>query len=358
LKTIVIRVSKFIMKILILTLALSLSAEAHYGFSSDEVIARIPKNHIHNWDLLVTPEGKTVLIDKNPLDSTPRATPFFNAQKDVRFWLYTQQNKVIPFEIKFDELDSVKNSHFNPAWPTRYIIHGWQNDGKSEMNIILRDAYLKVGYYNVIIVDWGKGASDPIYNMSRSYIKSVADVCARLIDWLAAELRADIMNIHLIGHSLGGHTAGLIGKAVKGGKIPRIVALDPAGVNFWDNQPNDRVNKGDASYVEIIHTNAGKLGYENPLGDVDIYANDGSNQPGCGIDLVGMCAHGMSFKYFAETVVSKARCMAQRCTTYKDILRGKCTASGSPVHVGGEPVDMKIDGHYQLITRKDSPYCL
>lgn len=83
---------------------------------------------------------------------------------------------------------------------------------------------------------------------------------------------------------------------MKRGKIPRVIALDPAGVGFWDKYPHERVAVGDAVFVEILHTNSGTLGYQNPIGDIDVYANDGSGQPGCGLDLVGTCAHGRAYK--------------------------------------------------------------
>lgn len=50
------------------------------------------------------------------------------------------------------------------------------------------------------------------------------------------------------------------GKFLKSGKLPKITGLDPAGPLFdWD-KPESRLDKNDAKYVEIIHTNGAFLG--------------------------------------------------------------------------------------------------
>lgn len=296
------------------------------------------------------------MVDANPLEADLAAETLFDGFKDVHFLLYTRENPLVPDEIKVFNEESVLSSHFNPALPTRYNIHGWNNNGRSEVNVLIRDAYLQKGPCNVIIVDWGKGANNLIYDISKNRITKVADVTAALIDWLDERFGASVRNIHVTGHSLGGHTAGLVGKRVKRGKVPRIVAFDPAGVGFWDKYPDERVNVGDAEFVEIIHTNSGYLGYQNPIGDVDVYVNNGSGQPGCGLDLTSSCAHGRSFKYFAETINSD-KCVANRCQEYKEILKSRCSISGDPILVGGDPINLKRDGHYQLLTGKNSPYC-
>lgn len=44
----------------------------------------------------------------------------------------------------------------------------------------------------------------------------------------------------------GGHTAGLTGKKVSGGRVQTIIGLDPAGPLFNMNAPNDRIADQDA----------------------------------------------------------------------------------------------------------------
>ena len=69
-------------------------------------------------------------------------------------------------------------------------------------------------------------------------------------------------NIHLVGHSLGAHVVGFIAKTVQSmglGKIKQITGLDPAYPFFELHGPEDRIDKSDAEFVQIIHTNSGFL---------------------------------------------------------------------------------------------------
>lgn len=63
----------------------------------------------------------------------------------------------------------------------------------------------------------------------------------------------------------------------------RITGLDPAFPGFYilliKAQP---INKNDALFVDIIHTDAGIFGAPINTGTVDFWPNDGrSPQPGC-----------------------------------------------------------------------------
>lgn len=64
-------------------------------------------------------------------------------------------------------------------------------------------------------------------------------------------------------------------------RIPRITGLDPAFPLYFGGR-SFHLSSGDATFVDVIHTNAGILGYPTPIGDVDFYPNGGKLfQPGC-----------------------------------------------------------------------------
>lgn len=74
-------------------------------------------------------------------------------------------------------------------------------------------------------------------------------------------------------------------------RIPRITGLDPAFPLYFGG-PQFHLSKGDADFVDVIHTDAGILGYPYPIGDVDFYPNMGIKfQPGCIIKdvVIGVC---------------------------------------------------------------------
>lgn len=63
----------------------------------------------------------------------------------------------------------------------------------------------------------------------------------------------DPNDVHLIGHSLGAHTAGYAGEKM-GGKVGRITGLDPAEPYFQGMPSHVRLDYTDAKLVDVIHT--------------------------------------------------------------------------------------------------------
>ena len=60
-----------------------------------------------------------------------------------------------------------------------------------------------------------------------------------------------------------------------------IQGLDAAGPLFWTNKPGNRLDPGDADFVDAIHTDGGRAGLFRPLGHIDFYPNGGKDQPQC-----------------------------------------------------------------------------
>ena len=63
-----------------------------------------------------------------------------------------------------------------------------------------------------------------------------------------------------------------------------MTGLDPAGPFFTLVSSAYRLDDGDASYVDVIHTNAGVAGTIRRTGHIDFYPNGGTTQPGCLFD--------------------------------------------------------------------------
>lgn len=89
-------------------------------------------------------------------------------------------------------------------------------------------------------------------------------------------------SLHLIGLSLGAQMAGVCGQSVQSGRISRITGLDPAGPLFKKWPRSVRLDRTDAEFVDVIHTDAGIFGFPRQVGHVDFWPNQGiSPQPGC-----------------------------------------------------------------------------
>jgi hypothetical protein len=68
--------------------------------------------------------------------------------------------------------------------------------------------------------------------------------------------------------------------------------LDPAGPLFEGYDTSVRLDKSDANYVDVIHSNGeaiyvGGFGIAEPIGHVDFYPNGGRAQRGCSNIVVG-----------------------------------------------------------------------
>lgn len=83
-------------------------------------------------------------------------------------------------------------------------------------------AYLDVGDYNVILVDWSKAAGNLWYWKVVESVPLVAQRVTELIDFLQKEAGLDSSKTKIIGHSLGGHIAGLAARNTKS-KIAEVV---------------------------------------------------------------------------------------------------------------------------------------
>ncbi|KAG5324356.1 LIPR2 protein, partial [Acromyrmex heyeri] len=222
--------------------------------------------------------------------------------KKTTFHLYTRNNPEIGQQLFIDDLDSIKKSFWNPDHPTRLITHGWKGNCETTICTDIRDAYLNVGDYNIILIDW-RAAANHLYSKSARSTPIVSQYVALLIDFLENNASLDPDRTTIIGYSLGGHIASLSARFATG-KIREVVgksndeafdslfsyllilnfsftALDPAGPCFEYKEPGERVDKTDAILVQVIHTCIKYMGIKSAIGTSDFYVNGGEEQPGC-----------------------------------------------------------------------------
>jgi hypothetical protein len=68
----------------------------------------------------------------------------------------------------------------------------------------------------------------------------------------------------------------------KGTVLGRITGLDPANTFGFGSDNVRKIDKTDATFVDVYHTNIGMLGDYDPFsGQVHGFINGGSFQPGC-----------------------------------------------------------------------------
>jgi pancreatic triacylglycerol lipase len=289
-------------------------------------------------------------LEAELLSEEPEPAWLFNAERDVRFLVFTRSNPTAGQPLLFRNLVSLQSTRYNGRNPTRVIIHGFQNDASSEVNILLTAAFLRNADVNVIVVDWSAGAGTINYISARNRVWEVGPLLAQQLDFLHENNALDFSRLLVAGHSLGAHTAGICGKNVRRGRINTIIGMDPAGPMFSTSNPTVRLDFSDATYVESIHTDE-TYGMSAVISHVDFFPN-GSRQPGCSWST---CDHGRAVHYYVESV--NARLLrGNRCGVVAEIRQNnRCTGASL---IMGDPANASNNarGIYHLITNAQSPW--
>ncbi|KAM9348708.1 lipase member H [Symphorus nematophorus] len=257
----------------------------------------------------------------------------------VRLLLYTRENVTCGTLMSHTNLSA--HPQFNLSRPTTFIIHGYRPTG-SPPNWVHRITELLLARNddNLIVVDWNYGAANLNYFKAVENTHKAADNLTVFIEKMQ-EHGASLSSIHLVGVSLGAHISGFVGAKLNG-SIGRITALDPAGPQFTGNPPEDRLDSSDAQFVDVLHTDIDALGFREPLGHIDFYANGGTDQPGCPKTILSggayfKCDHQRSVKLYLDSVNQTCLSKAFPCSSYQDFLDGNCLncdqfgAAGCPV---------------------------
>ncbi|XP_055916673.1 phospholipase A1-like [Eupeodes corollae] len=280
----------------------------------------------------------------------------FGKKLKVEFYLFTQDNPDVPQEIMTGNALSLAESNFNSQNPTRIIIHGWQNDYTSDVNVEIREAFLDTMECNVISVDWSQKAKNLNYMSSKQHVPEVGKQVAKMIDFLASEADMSLDDLHVIGHSLGAHAAGFTGKRVTSGQIHTIIGLDPAWPLYVLHSCSQRLCETDAFYVESIHTNGGVLGFLQPVGQADFYVGGGVLQPGCGVDVGGVCSHLRAYLYYAESIRENLF-SSVKCSHWSLAVSNVCLGEKIPSIRLGSPNNHELaHGYYFTPVNANAPY--
>ncbi|XP_076750412.1 pancreatic triacylglycerol lipase-like [Xylocopa sonorina] len=312
-------------------------------------------------DTLASKFDNLYVLDDNDkpvkLDLHKRYTESEEAtQKDLKnrvlFYLYTRQTKNNPELLHLNDVNELKHSHFDPKKETKFVTHGWVNSKKSKACTLVRDAFLQHADCNVIVIDWSSIAKRP-YVWSSSRVLMVSQYVSKMIDFVVSQ-GLNPSRVTVVGHSLGGHVAGLSAHYASH-KLNYVVALDPALPNFMTAGPGKRVSYTDANYVEIIHTNAGLLGYESSIGHADFFPNGGSKQIGCPADITGACSHSRSYHYYAESINTRIGFVAKKCNSYEKFVQRNCDSRNVQL-MGGIAPKLGVKGDYYLETHPESPF--
>lgn len=137
-----------------------------------------------------------------------------------------------------------------------------------------------------------------------------------------------------------------------------FLGLDPALPMFNFANDDEVLSKNDAKHVQIIHTNAGGLGYWCPYGHSDFYPNGGTVQPGCCDQSVGCgaCSHYRAVFFFAESISKNF--VGTACGSYEDFEKSNCGRHPKTATMGGLNPAFVQPGTYYLWTGPRTPFSI
>eukprot|EP00069_Balaena_mysticetus_P018820 bmy_11745T0 len=326
-----------------------------------------------SWGLLLwLSVGSTGDVPPTP---QTKCTDFQNANLlrgtnlKVQFLLFTPSDPRCGQLV--EESSDIQNSGFNATLGTKLVIHGFRALGTKPSWIDkFIGALLQAADVNVIAVDWVYGSTGVYFSAVENVVKLGLEISRFLSKLLV--LGVSESSIHIIGVSLGAHVGGMVGHFYKG-QLGRITGLDPAGPEYTRASLEERLDPGDALFVEAIHTDTDNLGIRIPVGHVDYFVNGGQDQPGCPTSISAgysylICDHMRAVHLYISALENSCPLMAFPCTSYKVFLAGHCLDCFNPfllscpriglVEQGGvkiEPLPKEV--RVYLLTTSTAPYC-
>ncbi|XP_064479475.1 inactive pancreatic lipase-related protein 1-like isoform X2 [Ornithodoros turicata] len=326
--------------------------------------------------------GEPFLSLQRPINLFPVAPEAL----DVQFLLRTRRNNHYYQKLKSGDADSFSESKFDGSRPTMFVIHGYLESGYLRWVLDMTTELLTKDNYNVIVVDWGQGATPP-YTQAVANARIVGSIVADMIKYIQDRYDAAGSDFHLIGYNVGAHIAGYAGERVSG--IGRITGLDPAEPYFAHTDKAVRLDPTDAEFVDVIHT-GGSSFQSSPgsnklqdYGHVDFYPNGGEPlqcpDPAYynvrqdswiyGVRRYVSCADVRAHEYFSESINSDCPFYGFTCEGgYRNFSSGACTGGcgddGSTcAPMGYRAVDWRrfsdssASSRMFLTTAPTPPYC-
>lgn len=89
----------------------------------------------------------------------PLPAPMTPEEVGTRIYFYSKARPNQRYEIQLRPQIKLNNVPFNRSQPTVFITHGFAANGNSTWMMDMKNAYLSRVDGNVMVVDWGPGAS-------------------------------------------------------------------------------------------------------------------------------------------------------------------------------------------------------
>lgn len=104
----------------------------------------------------------------------------------------------------------ISHRNFNPKLPSVLYISGWMQSPDAETTELIINGYLKRRDHNLLILDWSD-YSVGLYASVMLRISKISRIFGRTMLKLF-DKGLNIKTFHCLGHSLGAHSCGIIGR--------------------------------------------------------------------------------------------------------------------------------------------------
>ncbi|TFK04833.1 E3 ubiquitin-protein ligase makorin-1-like [Platysternon megacephalum] len=283
---------------------------------------------------LLEPRHETY-VPAQPCSDFQTASFLQGRKLKVQFLLFTSSNPSCGQLISLG--DDIENSSFNTSLDTKIIIHGFRALGTKPSWINgLMGALFRAAKVNVVAVDW-------VYGATIIYPGAVENVME-----LSIEISRFISKL--------------------------LVGLDPAGPKYTKASREERLDPGDALFVEAIHTDTDNFGIRIPVGHIDYFINGGKDQPGCARFISSgynylICDHMRAVHLYVSALENSCPLMAFPCSSHENFLAGHCLDCFNPFllscpriglleHSGVSMAKLPEEVKVYLVTASSAPYCM
>ena len=186
---------------------------------------------------------------------------------------------------------------------------------------------------------------------TRLMLPVMASSIADLLQTLNADYGMSYDTLHLVGHSMGAHLSGFVGKRViaLGKKIGTIIGLDTSSSCVSYTNTAGRLASTDAVYVESVHASSPFTGFKKPIGMASFYVNGAATQDLCQTTmwsngafylrwvqfaLKSLCSHTLATNFYADSLMCNDA-EIYVCDDYQSAMNRNCGSEpNKSIHMG------------------------
>ncbi|XP_073835748.1 vitellogenin-1-like [Musca autumnalis] len=207
---------------------------------------------------------------------------------------------------------------------------------------------------NLVVIDLGNQLNSP-KRYTLLDVEETGEKVAEYIADLIEQCQVPSNIVHIVAHNVAAHVAGAAGEAFErhtGQQFSRITALDPSRIYAEDSECLTGLARGDAEFVDAIHTSAWSMGTTRRVGDVDFFPNGPSRGVPGTTNVIEATMRAV--RLYAESV----RPGQERnfpAVEDRSVESYKNYGCGKRVHMG-LTVDKKAKGDFILQVNDQSPF--